>query len=445
MTLFAGKYEVEADPFQNGGLGLVYRARDTAARFGGPDDLVLKRLKPEVLADQEAVARFRREIGIGSLIEHPNVLRVLDSGFDDTGDWYVTEYAPGGNLKEFVSAGLVARDEALGLFRDVAAGLHALHSRNTVHRDLSPGNVLLMDDRWVISDFGLSASEEVISSFRTSTGMAAQGTPDFVAPEVLGGLGAATQLSDIYSFGKLIQFVMEGRWPRNSPAVVNPLRAVIQRATHSDPNHRYSSAQDVLADIEVGLAPPPTDDESRMARADRYAKGLRRGTPPEADAREIMLWLASLDPQDARSQNDLVAIFPAIDADTLRYFSNLDHAAYVLAVRNFCNAVEGKRGRLDFDKVDGVASALDRCDSAVSDSEVRFCAVRALAILGASHNRFATRRLTVQLLKGRTSADLELVSVSALRESREAAWVLEDCDFRDIRESLRHKLQDLLR
>ena len=207
-----------------GGMGEVYEADD-------PDygrRVALKTLRPEFLFRKDLVARFRREIQLAWRVTHPNICRVYDvapcqiRGANSV--FFTMELLVGETLAQRLKRGPVEPEEAVGIFRQLAAGLAALHDARLVHRDLKPANVILASSadglRCVITDFGVAQLPELESGEDPLTLMGQViGTPAYMAPEQLSGKKVVHQ-SDIYSLGIVMYEVLCGRRPFDSDQVV---------------------------------------------------------------------------------------------------------------------------------------------------------------------------------------------------------------------------------
>ena len=203
-----------------GGMGEVYRARDT--RLGR--DVALKALPDAFARDPNRLARFRREAQILASLNHPNIAAIY--GVEEAGDVYaiVLELVEGPTLAERLERGAIPVVEALPIARQMAEGLEAAHERGIVHRDLKPGNVKLRPDGMVkVLDFGLArafdtqADSEGVESSPASSGDATNtnvgallGTPGYMSPEQRRG-GMADKRSDIWAFGTVFYEILTGR------------------------------------------------------------------------------------------------------------------------------------------------------------------------------------------------------------------------------------------
>lgn len=201
---FPDELVVEAEPFERGGYATLHYAQDH--RRGRR--VVLKR--PD--ANEEATSRFKREIEFGYELRHRNIIKLLDCDADGF-LWYTMPVAEANLWKAAPALDVWGRFQAI---EDVCQGLVHAHAASFVHRDVSPGNALLLDDddgrRWVVSDFGLVRwpSQRERETILTRTG-AAMGTPGFAAREVMINAKESGPAADVYSVGKLIAWLESGK------------------------------------------------------------------------------------------------------------------------------------------------------------------------------------------------------------------------------------------
>src|SRR5262249_38386261 len=148
-----GRYELQ-DVVGSGGMALVYRACDRTRK----QPVAVKLLADNLAADPELRQRFSREAELAELLEHPNVVRVLDSGESDGRAFIVLEYVEGENLaEELHRAGRLGPERVVELGVQAAAALAHAHARGLVHRDVKPQNLLLAADGTLkVSDFGIA-------------------------------------------------------------------------------------------------------------------------------------------------------------------------------------------------------------------------------------------------------------------------------------------------
>ncbi|HPF70914.1 MAG TPA: protein kinase [Candidatus Krumholzibacteria bacterium] len=202
-----------------GGMGEVYRARDT--KLGR--DVALKLLPPEYAADPDRLARFEREAKVLASLNHPNIASIF--GFEKTDDavFLVMELVDGDDLAEVLRKGALPVDDAVNIARQIAEGLEEAHEKGIVHRDLKPANVKRTPEGKVkVLDFGLarayagqSAGEEAISSAPTMTAAMTQvgaviGTAAYMSPEQARGK-EVDRRADIWAFGVILFEMLTGK------------------------------------------------------------------------------------------------------------------------------------------------------------------------------------------------------------------------------------------
>jgi len=286
-----GKFFVERD-LGKGGSGRVYVALQLALNRR----VALKVLSPEVDSegDERFAERFFREASLAGALQHPNVVTVHDYGQTPEGICYIAmELLDGRSLKDLMKDGPLEPERALSIFEQVARGLRAAHRAGLVHRDVKPGNVLVIpgEDGVEVAkllDFGLVKSDapEVTEITRDGSFL---GTPHYAAPEQVRGEEADAR-SDIYAFGVMLYRALTGKLPYNSnsamaialshvrdpiPPMVErapevpveaALEAVVRRCMAKDRADRYPDMDALLADLSrarrvvtapLSAAPPP--------------------------------------------------------------------------------------------------------------------------------------------------------------------------------------------
>ena len=214
----------------------MYRAYD--ARLGR--EVALKVLGEHHAGSPEFVERFGREVKSVASLDHPNIVRVFDSGEGEDGSPYMAmELVDGGTLKDRIRhAGPLPPREAARVALQVADALGAAHSAGIVHRDVKPENVLLTEDGEVkVADFGIARATEATAMTHTSMIL---GTAPYLSPEQARGepVGPA---SDLYSLGVVLYEALTGRTPFGTGEHVNPLAIAMKHCTEPAPSPRASN------------------------------------------------------------------------------------------------------------------------------------------------------------------------------------------------------------
>src|SRR5499427_6541640 len=280
-----GPYEIVA-PLGAGGMGEVYRARDTRL-----DRTVAIKVLPDALAaDPQLRERFEREARAISSLQHPHICTLFDVGREGEHEFLVLEYLEGETLADRLArTGAVPLGEALSIAIDVCGALVTAHRAGIVHRDLKPANVMLVRSGGAsapptakLLDFGLAkAAVPVVATSglsmlpTTPPNVTAQGTIlgtfQYMAPEQIEGLEADAR-TDIFAFGALVFEMITGRPafegktrasllgsilkddpPRVSaqqPTASTSLDRIVATCLAKDPDDRYQSARDLLRDVK---------------------------------------------------------------------------------------------------------------------------------------------------------------------------------------------------
>ncbi len=282
-----GPYEIVA-PLGVGGMGEVYRARDTRLER----DVAVKVLPESLLADREALARFEREAKLVAALSHPNILAIHDFGSDGGVSFAVTELLEGDTLRDRINSGPVPLRKAVSYGRQVARGLAAAHGRGIVHRDLKPENVFVTADGHVkILDFGLAKREalaaassgSVAATVARTTPGTILGTVGYMSPEQARG-EPADHRTDVFSLGAVLYELVFGEPAFRAETSVETMAAILRedpprlrrrgdapaelarivaRCLEKRPDERFQSASDlafVLQMFEQAETPEPTEE-----------------------------------------------------------------------------------------------------------------------------------------------------------------------------------------
>ena len=287
-----GAYEI-LTPIGAGGMGEVYRARDT--RLGR--EVAIKVVTDRLMTDPAALARFEREARAIAALSHPNIVALHDVGRDNGAAFAVMELLDGESLDRRLAKEDLPWRTALSIAAAVADGLSSAHARGIVHRDLKPGNIFIVRDGLVkIVDFGLATD----AAFQGPSGGVATetapgvifGTVGYMSPEQVRG-EPADHGSDIFSLGCVLYEMLARERPfrgdtapevfaailRDQPrdlAVLGrgiPVRveALVRRCLEKNPAHRFQSARDLAFALRAVLS-----DSGRPTGAD-WIRALRPG------------------------------------------------------------------------------------------------------------------------------------------------------------------------
>jgi eukaryotic-like serine/threonine-protein kinase len=294
-----GHYRI-IDKIGAGGMGEVYRARDEHLHR----EVAIKVLPPGTLSDKSSRKRFHKEALALSRLNHPNIATIHDFDTQAGVDFLVMEFIPGMTMSARLAGRPLPENEVVRLGIQLAEGLSAAHEHGVVHRDLKPGNLQLIDDRWLkILDFGLAklwlpAAPSASTESLTETHIIA-GTLPYMAPEQLldGEIDART---DIHAAGLVLYEMATGQNPfsevqrsqligailhrlpqpltSRNPKISRELERIIGKCLEKEPDNRYQSAKELAIDLRrlqtggLSGAPPMLRPRQRS-----YAKSVELG------------------------------------------------------------------------------------------------------------------------------------------------------------------------
>jgi Tol biopolymer transport system component len=299
-----------------GGMGEVYRARDTKLNR----DVAIKVLLPAVANDPDRLARFSREAQVLASLNHPNIAAIYGieeipadvvSGFSRT-TALVMELVEGEDLSQRIARGAIPIDEALPIARQIAEALEAAHDHGIIHRDLKPANIKLRSDGTVkVLDFGLAkqgsglgahgsgnaANSPTLSIHATEAGIIL-GTAAYMSPEQAAAK-SVDKRSDLWAFGVVLFEMLTGRqafkgetlshviagvlkdepdWPALPATTPVSIRRLLRRCLEKDRKRRLPDAADIRLEIDDARAPEPvTASRSRSGVAVAIAASLLVG------------------------------------------------------------------------------------------------------------------------------------------------------------------------
>jgi len=296
-----GPYEI-VSPLGAGGMGEVYRAKDT--RLGR--EVALKILPESFASEPERLRRFEQEARAVAALNHPNILAIHDIGSQGEGPkatpFLVSELLEGETLRAILDRGALAQRKTIEYGVQIAQGLAAAHEKSIVHRDLKPENIFVTKDgRIKILDFGLAKQVEVLShepsevtltSSHTAAGVV-MGTASYMAPEQVRGEPADPR-TDIFAFGAVLYEMLSGKrafrrdtavetmtavLKEDPPELLDPVRSVsptldriVRRCLEKSPEQRFQSARD----LSFALSALSGTEASSAARAATAGAAPRR-------------------------------------------------------------------------------------------------------------------------------------------------------------------------
>jgi len=301
-----GPYEIVA-PIGAGGMGEVYRAKDTRLER----TVAIKVLSAHLSSSPESRQRFEREARTISQLSHPHICALYDVGREGEVEYLVMEYLEGETLADRLLGGPLPTEQVLRYGVEIADALDKAHRQGIVHRDLKPGNVMITKSGVKLLDFGLAkailpspggrgAGGEGLTALPTRAGSnltqegTILGTVQYMAPEQLEGREADSR-TDIFAFGALLYEMATGKkafWGESHASLISSIMAtepppvstvapttppafdrIVRRCLAKDPEQRWQSARDVALELaeatrrDETMAPLPAARRSRSAIA----------------------------------------------------------------------------------------------------------------------------------------------------------------------------------
>jgi hypothetical protein len=328
-----GPYEIQS-PLGAGGMGEVYRARDTRL-----DRIVaIKVLPASFAADPDRLQRFEREARTVAALSHPNILAVHDIGTHDGTPYMVTELLEGETLRERLRGGVVSARKAVETAIQVARGLAAAYDKGIIHRDLKPENIFLTKDGLVkILDFGLAktarsgsgpnSSVQTLTSADLSLTEAGQvlGTAGYMSPEQVRGI-AIDHRSDIFVFGAILYEMLTGQRAFRRDTAAETMTAILKEdlpeltevnrsippsldriARHcleKNPDQRFQSARDLAFDLD-SLSPGSSSSMGTIAQPTAVQRVRRYQLPIAVLLVALAAWLGYMIGHKAKTSSEV--------------------------------------------------------------------------------------------------------------------------------------------
>jgi serine/threonine-protein kinase len=249
-TVLDGAYRLDRVIFE-GGMGTVYEGLQLRLN----KRVAIKVMVPELAANAEALARFRREVEVTSQLAHPNVIQLLDFGAAPSGQPYlVMEYLEGEDLEHrLLRVKRLPLPAVVDIVKQAASALAATHAKGIVHRDLKPANIFLLPieggvDFVKVVDFGISKVRTAKTKLTRAFTMV--GTPEYMSPEqATGRVDDVDHRSDQWAVSCMVWRMLSGSMPFPGGSLQELLENVVQK----DPSSLIAAAPDLPSEVESVL------------------------------------------------------------------------------------------------------------------------------------------------------------------------------------------------
>jgi tRNA A-37 threonylcarbamoyl transferase component Bud32/HAMP domain-containing protein len=290
-----GRYQID-EMSGEGAMARVYKAYDPKI----DRTLAIKALKSHLLADDEYRARFLREAKGAGILSHPNIVTVFDVGEEDRQPYIAMEWVDGPTLSDLLKGGKsFTPRQIVEIGIQLARALDYAHKKGIVHRDVKPGNIMLVQDTLTVkvADFGIcriNETEQTQKADQTQMG-AVLGTPNYMSPEQVQGLTVDAR-SDLFSAGVVLYQMLTGHLPFEGDSMISvvykiantdaptldalrpdlplSLRRVIARALKKSPEKRYQTGEQ-FAQALIGIAREIDEEARRKGKSRVIPLGIR--------------------------------------------------------------------------------------------------------------------------------------------------------------------------
>ncbi len=411
---FSSRYKLDSK-LGSGGMGAVYRAYDSVLR----KNVAVKLLLPSL--NQNMAVRFQQEAKTAAKLDHRNIIRVLDFGQTDKGEFYlIMEYLKGQTLEDMVkSKGPLDVDSALPIFEQICMGMQHAHSHGVLHRDVKPSNIMVDPESMhvTIVDFGVA---KFLSEDMSMTGKGKPlGSPAYMSPEQAQGQGVDVR-SDIYSMGCLMYMTLVGNPPLHGatsletikkqiedPAPLlndqprsgkfpDQLEIIVEKALEKNPDDRFSDFGELREELSAVKKTKfiPTDESQQPTSPSVKVRRVTSWQKPLVAGIGVIIMLVTvfvvLDTSGVLSPKKTPQQKRAQDFKFKRYAGYLLYRPHwVLATGNLHK--KGIKELADFKHTDHLI--LD--DPKINDDDLSFLTALPLIALDVSHTRITANGLSL--------------------------------------------------
>ena len=330
------------DEIARGGMGVVYRAHQTAL----DRTVALKTVITGRLTSDEAIQLFQTEAKAAGQLNHPGIVPVYDVGECQGTHYFSMPLIEGTNLSDRIRRGPLDPDEAARIMKTVAQTIHFSHQHNIVHRDLKPGNILIdAHDQPLVMDFGIARKIDNHHTPKDVDNL--MGTAEYMSPEQASGESTGP-LADVYSLGATLYCLLTGRPPFQSHNTLDTLLAVLQ--SNPVPPRRLNAR--IPRDLElICLKCMEKRPQNRYQSASEFAEELHRfleGEPvlvhPVGNIGTFLRWMRRK-PRSAAIASGLVVCFTATLVISVYYNFQLNQQRSVAKLAQFDAELSEERAR----------------------------------------------------------------------------------------------------
>jgi serine/threonine protein kinase len=355
----------------SGGFATVYKQKSTG--------YILKKLKEDFLADKGIRSRFKREYNITKSLQ--DVYGIIEVYWFDEASCSYTMEAAETTLERYIKESVLSDEIRINCIRQILYIITEVHKRDIIHRDLSPNNIFILRGMMKIADFGLGKDLNIFTSHQT-VHTNAVGQYYYCAPEQFMLLKEGDKRSDVYSLGRIINFIMS----KNPMDSHHMFRSVTEKATNSDAAYRYADAGQLSTYLEKSMVIHQKQERKAM-----ITEKITSGVFDE----EIESYIYQLPATDISSS--LLKGEPGFSNALLKFMKCTDtHAQYI--IQSIDSTFRDVCGR-SFDAHDPFATFSYKVLSADFSFIVKEIAANILRYVAKDVNRFSAQRLVEELKK----------------------------------------------
>ncbi len=342
-----GPYVITAS-LGEGGMGEVYRARDTRLKR----DVAVKVLSSRLTAEPSAKQRFEREANTASALNDPHICTIYDVGEHEGQQFLVMELLEGQTLKQYMDGQALTVEQVLRLGMQISGALQTAHGKGIIHRDLKPANIFVTVSGEVkVLDFGLAkllphTEQDATLSLALTEPLAVIGTLPYMAPEQLRGENTDAR-TDIWGIGTVLYEMATGQRPFNEElaprltdailhklpaplrglngAIPADLERIILKCLDKDPENRYQSAKELVVDLRRLSTPNSQSGTSSTAKPTVWRRAVRPMKYATAGVLALAAVLVATNPSGWRERLLSRAASPRIQSLAVLPLANLSN------------------------------------------------------------------------------------------------------------------------